>query len=420
MYDFVVQFCGHGDTRDETTFSLSLCYERLPYKFTTKYIKGDALIGRARSVAVSNFIKDNQSDYLIFVDTDISFRPDEIESIFLAMREGYDIIAGSYPLGSGDSFAIQNWDRKMLMDGKVHPCKYVSTGFLGITRKALLTIREKLDLPLLHPNEPWECYPFFESGRYAPENVYISEDWDFCNKARQAGLEVYLHTGVLVDHVKMHTIIAEDVLNKVFIRPPDIDISGSLIVDLAEHLNKPFPEVKDTVVNHGQWKDKTPQDWLYELAQFNSYAYYGEQRLKPLEGLKGLNVLDYGCGIGTAAIKLSLTNVVMGFDTNPEVIKFARYRAAKHHYVNAHFMDTEPDLGQFQVITFIDMLEHIEDLATFLKDIGSKVKSGTRIYHFDAFFDHETEGHFDHSKKIDEYLTDAGFIKFNELWAVKQ
>lgn len=434
MYDFVVQFCGHGDTRDETTFSLSLCYERLPYKFTTRYIKGDALIGRARSVAVSNFLKDNKSDYMIFVDTDISFLPEELERIFLAMREGYDIIAGSYPLGSGDSFAIQNWDRKMLMDGAIHPCKYVSTGFMGITRKALLAIKERapyfwmdiegtlhqqVGLPLLHEGEPWECYPFFESGGYIPEKVYISEDWNFCQKVRQVGLEVFLHTGVLVDHVKLHIIHAEDVLNKVYIKPPEIDIANSMIADLAEYLNKPLPEVRQTVVSHGPWTNKTPEDWLYELAQFNSYDYYQEQRLKPLDGLKGLNILDYGSGIGTAVMRMSLSNVAVGYDLNPEAVKFSQYRASKHHFINARFTGQEPDLSQFNVITFIDVLEHFEDLATFLKHIGENVKSGTRIYHFDAFFDHQTEGHFDHSKKIDEYLAAAGLVRFNELWAVK-
>ncbi len=420
MLDFVIIIAGHGDTKDETTFSLTQCYERLPEKFTIKYIKGDALIGRVRSVGASQFLKEHEAEYMIFVDTDIQFTPVEIEAIYLAMREGYDIVGGSYGLGSGEQFAIQGFDGRMLIDGKVHPCHYVSTGFLGISRKALLTIQEKLALPLLHEGDlRHQCYPFFESGAFPEENIYISEDWDFCNKARRAGLTVYLHTGVMVDHVKQTIIIAEDVLKKVQIAPPAINAEGGIILDLAEFLNEPFEKVRDEVVYHGKRHHENDIDWLYDLAQFNSYDYYHEQRLAPIANISGCNVLDFGCGIGTAAMRLSLKNKVVGYDINPKCIEFAKYRAAKHRFINANFTTEEVDLTQFDIITFIDVLEHFEDLRTFLINLGTKLKAGTKIYHFDAFFDHATEGHFDHSARVDEYLKEAGFAKFDMLWCIK-
>ncbi len=421
MLDFIVVIAGHGDTKDECTFSLTQCYERLPEKFTIKYIKGDALIGRVRSVGASQFLKEHEAEYMIFVDTDIQFTPVEIEAIYLAMREGYDIVGGSYGLGSGEQFAIQGFDGRMLIDGKVHPCHYVSTGFLGISRKALLTIQEKLALPLLQEGDlRHQCYPFFESGAFPEENIYISEDWDFCNKARRAGLTVYLHTGVMVDHVKQTIIVAEDVLKKVAIPPLAMNAESGIISDLSEFLNEPFETVRDKIVSHvGIWHNKTEIDWLYELTQFNSYDYYTQQRLAPESNLSGHNVLDFGCGIGTAALKMSLKNRVVGYDLNPKAIEFANYRKAKHGFVNAAFTVEEPDISQFDLITFIDVLEHFEDLRTFLLTLGAKVKTGTKMYHFDAFFDHQTEGHFDHSAKIDEYLKEAGFAKFDMLWCIK-
>lgn len=419
MFDFIVQLCGHGDTKDETAYSLTLCYERLPYKFSTKYVKGDALIGRSRSCAATQFLNGNYSDYMIFLDTDISFAPEELERLFLAMREGHDIIAGAYSLGNGEALAVKSFDGRILMNGGIQPAKYVSTGFMGISRKALLQIKEKLNLPLLHPGEIWANYPFFESGRYIPENIYISEDWDFCNKAREAGLTVYLHTGVMVDHVKEHMIIAEDTLNKILIKPVPMDMDTGLIPDLAEYLGKPLAEVRATVVGHGKWFSKSNEDWLYELAQFNSFDYYKGERLKPLEGIQGKKILDFGCGIGTAAMALSSKNVVIGYDMNPTAIAFAKYRAEKHGFINAHFMEVEPDYSLFDLIVCIDVLEHFEDLRTFLIELGTKVKKGCRLYHFDAFFDHNTEGHFDHSAKVDGYLAEAGFVKFDQLWAIK-
>lgn len=420
MFDFQIVLCGHGDTKDQTTISLTQCYERLPQKFTVKFVKGDALIGRARSVAATSFLKQHQADYLIFVDTDIVFTPDELEKIYLAMCEGYEIVAGAYGLGSGDKFAIQGFDGQMLFDGRVHPCKYVSTGFMGISRKALLTIRDKLELPLLHEGDSYECWPFFESGALPEEKIYISEDWSFCNLARKAGLTVYLHTGVMVDHIKEHIIFAENVLEKVRIVPPNA--GSSIILDLAEFLNQPLAEVRDKVVNCQEFtkteSERTEEGWLYDLTQFNSYHYYSSERLAPLAELEGHNILDYGCGIGTASMCLSVNNKVVGYDINLRLVEFAKYRAAKHGFLNATFTTEEPDVTQFNIIVFVDVLEHFEDLHTFMCGLGTRLKRGTKIYHYNSF-KQKIPAHYDHSDAWPTILEEAGFIPFNTLWSIK-
>lgn len=435
MYDFIIAICGHGDTKDQTVYCLAQCFERLPYKFTVKFIKDDALIGRSRSVVATQFLKENTSDYMIFIDTDMAFSPEELERIYLAMRAGFEVVGGSYALGSGKAFAVHAFGGKILMDGDVHPCKYVSTGFFGITKKALETVRDKcpynwwdydkgemvqqVGLPLLHKKNYTECYPFFESGALIPEEIYISEDWDFCNKVRRSGLTVYLHTGVMVDHIKEHTITAESVIPFISTPPLPVDVGSGIIVDLAEFLGKPITETREEVLNY-QLREKTVDDvgWLYELAQFNCFDYYTNERLKPLERYTGHTILDYGCGIGTACLYLCGSNKVVGYDINPKSVAFAKYRANKHAQ-RVGFTDEEPDLSLFDTIIFIDVLEHIVDLEGFLKRLGSLVKSGTRVYHFDAFFDHFTPGHIDHSEKFDDYVKAAGFVIFDNHWLVK-
>ena len=424
MIDFLVVLAAHGDTKDQTVVSLFNCYERLPEKFGVTYLKGDALIGRVRSVGASQFLKEHLAEYMIFVDTDIQFTPDELEKIYLAMREGYDIVAGVYGLGSGDKFAIQGIDGRVTFDGKVHPCKYVSTGFMGISRNALLTIRDKLALPLLHEGDAkWECWPFFESGAFPEEKIYISEDWDFCNKARKAGLTVSVHTGVMVDHVKEYTVVAEGVLEKVRIQPSTINAGDSLIPDLAVFLDKPMAEVREQVINCHEFMkseaERKPDDWLFDLVQFNSYDYYPQQRLAPLDNLAGHNVLDYGCGIGTAAMHLSVRNKVTAYDKNPKAIDFAKFRMAKHGFMNVSFTTEEPDVSKFDTILFIDVLEHFEDLRTFMVGLGAKVKRGTKIYHYNAF-KHKIPAHYDHTDEWASILSEAGFIPFSTLWSIKE
>ncbi len=435
-FDAQVWMCGYGKTEDFTVQSLINALNTCKYKYDIAYHTGDALIGRSRSIACTKFLKQPDPKYMIFIDTDILFTSEELDRLLDSMMTGYDVIGGAYSVASGDRLAIRGLQENIILDGRITEVEYISTGFFGISRKALELMRDKCPkhwvedgrlvtqtgLPLLHPGEWCESYPFFESGatNLPKELFYISEDWDFCNKAREVGLKVYFHTGCLVDHAKLNVIHAEQMLathappNAVQLNP-----EVSLLNDLAEYLQKPFQEVANSVMSYRVKDNKTDEEWMYELAQFNSFDYYKNQRLAPLAGINQLRVLDYGCGIGTAGISLSNRNQVVGYDTNKRLIDFAHFRSKKHGFLNITFIAEEPDLSTFDIIVFIDVLEHFEDLESFIKHLGEKVRSGCKIYHFDAFFDKRTPGHFDHSEKINEYWKNAGFVPFDNLWAVK-
>ena len=46
--------------------------------------------------------------------------------------------------------------------------------------------------------------------------------------------------------------------------------------------------------------------------------------------------------------------------------------------------------------------------------------SNAKFYHYDCFWEHEISPmHFDHSKQIDEWLKEAGFVIFNNHWCIK-
>ncbi len=205
-YDLIIGLCAYSTISAETFQSFMLLRDEGMATFQTYTHIWDALIGRSRSVVASQFLKKAESDVLLFVDSDIMFTPDHIYKILQAQRDGYDIIAGAYLRADG-VLALRTLDSKpidKLKVGEIEEVEYVSTGFFSISRKALEKIKTELELPLLHVGEDIECYPFFESGRdYSGKHkFYISEDWDFCEKARNVGYKIYWHTGVLVNHVK--------------------------------------------------------------------------------------------------------------------------------------------------------------------------------------------------------------------------
>ena len=207
MLDFVIYICGHGETKDATARCLCRVYEETNLNFQTYWQLPEASLGHARSVACQRFLEEDTADYLVFLDSDQTFTPDDIMKLVEAMVEGYDIIAGAYPMGNR-GMAIHPWE-DIVWDGHIEELKYASAGFMGITRRALEQIKNGLELPLLNKGEWCECYPFFELKRCEQDGWYISEDWEFCNKAREAGLKVYLHTGVLVGHIKERLLTAK-------------------------------------------------------------------------------------------------------------------------------------------------------------------------------------------------------------------
>ena len=215
MLDAIIYLCGHGETKDQTVQCLCHALRKSDFSLAEpEYVSGDALISRSRSIATTRFVRDNRAPYMVFLDTDIIFTVEELDRLILALAQGYPIVGGAYSVSNEDHLAIRGYDPSLMIDGGIKVIEYVSTGFMGISRNALLQIKDKLSLPLLHKDTWCECYPFFEAGRYEQESIYISEDWDFCNKARSAGLTVYVHTGCLVDHMKSKIINAEEVAKK--------------------------------------------------------------------------------------------------------------------------------------------------------------------------------------------------------------
>ena len=152
---------------------------------------GDALLSRGRCQACTKFLDTTKIPYMLFVDDDIVFEPQDIEKIYNHLKSGYDVVGGLYPVRGASQLSSYGWGGHLEVDGNVHEIEYLATGFMGISRRILEKVRSELELPLLNPNDWSTCYPFFEPGRKTdrPEGdpIYISEDWDFCEKVRQIG-----------------------------------------------------------------------------------------------------------------------------------------------------------------------------------------------------------------------------------------
>jgi len=426
MLDFVLYTCSYGQVTVETI----TCVEKLHntnHRFEWWFQTGDALISRSRSIAAYQFLKKNRASYLIFLDGDIIFTPEDIEKLLDALNGGLDVVGGLYPVRGGTFLAQRGWNGQFHISGNLEEVQFVSTGFVGITRNILEKITK--DMPVLNKGNWSECYPVFEDGRF--EDIFISEDWDFCNKVRQDGSKVYAHTGIQLSHLKERIYTTREAIENMTVKPEKQEIKK----DLAEYLGKEVEVSEGFAIKQlaDKWKDwqgtvedfyKDPEIgllYLYDLVGFNSATFYKEQRLAGVKNADHLNILDIGCGIGTALLELCWKNKnLVGYDISDTVLNFARFRANKLGARNVRFTSEFPQIETFDLIIAIDTLEHIEDLRGFLLKIGEGMKEGARFYHYDCFWEHEVSPmHFDHSKNINEWLKEAGLVIFDNHWCIK-
>lgn len=197
--------CVHRQIDPETFGSMMTLLMYPSPKFVLSRRRGDALICRARGMEASRFFLNSDADVLLFVDDDIIFKPEDATSICQEADERKAIVGGAYVLkqpGGGQFTTKLLKENKSLPFGKsggIHEVRLVATGFMAISR-AVFTELSKTT-PLCKTQEGG-YYPFFNP--YVKEidgnMIDLSEDWAFCEKAREAGFKVYCDTRIKLGH----------------------------------------------------------------------------------------------------------------------------------------------------------------------------------------------------------------------------
>jgi 2-polyprenyl-6-hydroxyphenyl methylase/3-demethylubiquinone-9 3-methyltransferase len=94
--------------------------------------------------------------------------------------------------------------------------------------------------------------------------------------------------------------------------------------------------------------------------------------------LAGKTALDVGCGAGLLAEPLARLGARMtGMDATPEVIAVARdHAAAAGLDIDYHVGDVQELEGQFDLITSLEVIEHVADPGAFLKALAARLAPG--------------------------------------------
>lgn len=174
-------------------------------KFVFSKRRGDALIDRARAMEASRFLFDKQFEVLLFLDDDIIYNYEDAIKVCRAVHEGCDIVGGAYTLKTdgGEQFNVkfltENKTIPFGTDGGLAEVRLVSTGFMAIHRRVFEKMAETMPLCVA---QKAKFYPFFQPY---PKEIdgkwyYLSEDWAFCERARDLGFKIWCDTTVKIKH----------------------------------------------------------------------------------------------------------------------------------------------------------------------------------------------------------------------------
>lgn len=168
-------------------------------------ICGCSVVSRARNLLAQDMLE-SPCDYLLFIDSDINFEP---EDIFRLMAWGSDpkkgIVAAVPRTRSETKTYIANLDydenHELTMNGMgLVRAERVATAFMLVRREVFTTLVEE------HPE--WAYYDK-KSDRMLSclfdfqltGEGYIGEDFLFCDRAREAGFEVWIDPSITLGHM---------------------------------------------------------------------------------------------------------------------------------------------------------------------------------------------------------------------------
>lgn len=168
-------------------------------------ICGCSVVSRARNLLAQDMLE-STCDYLLFIDSDINFEPEDILRLMAWAQDPKKGIVAAVPRTRSETKTYiatldhdENNDLTMNGMGLVR-AKRVATAFMLVRREVFTSMVEA------HPD--WK-YLDARSGRTIPclfdfqltDEGYMGEDFLFCDRARALGFEVWVDPSISLGHM---------------------------------------------------------------------------------------------------------------------------------------------------------------------------------------------------------------------------
>jgi hypothetical protein len=181
--------------------------------YPVRRVMGFSAIDFGRSVLASNALADG-FDEMMWIDSDVAFNPDDIERLRAHQQP---FVCGIYAKKSKPEFACDflpgTGQVVFGQGGGLREIRYCGFGFVLVRRAVFQAVREQFRMLNCNQRFGRPVTPYF-MPMIVPDGVgqwYLSEDYAFCERARQCGFKILADTAVRLWHIGRHGYTWEDV-----------------------------------------------------------------------------------------------------------------------------------------------------------------------------------------------------------------
>ena len=173
-------------------------------EITIGSICGCSVVSRARNLLVQDFLESDATE-LMFIDADINFAPEDIIRLMAWISEPNIGIAAGIPCARKAEktyiVTLDENEKGVTMNGMgLVRAKRVATAFMMIKREVIET--------LIKNNPQWNYYDAKTDRNLSAifdfavkDNSYVGEDYLFCDRAREAGFQVWVDPTIKLGHM---------------------------------------------------------------------------------------------------------------------------------------------------------------------------------------------------------------------------
>lgn len=173
------------------------------YEVTIRLPVGGSLLVANRNRLLQMFWE-SDAEYMLAVDSDLGWDP---RVVLRLIDMGKEFSAGVYPSRDNLGFTFRPClepDQRIAMceETKLLKMEYIPAGFMLIHRSAVAKMREKFPELYYQSRDPKDMsdhgYCFFDTE--VREEQFWGEDYVFCRRAREAGVDIWVDPTIEFDH----------------------------------------------------------------------------------------------------------------------------------------------------------------------------------------------------------------------------
>jgi hypothetical protein len=173
-------------------------------------LANESLITKGRSRIANFFINNTQYEYVMFIDADIGFEPQDVLKLLSYQR---DIVCGAYPMKSIPLQYNYNISQPPLAEDGLIKIDNIGFGFALIHRRVFDKIRENYEDLKYTPALGHSSYPITEAeyhnsyhyfNELKKDMAFLPEDFSFFERASSVGFTSWLDTSIKLCHVGSH------------------------------------------------------------------------------------------------------------------------------------------------------------------------------------------------------------------------